>query len=70
MTASKEEKIRLLEEKLQGMTSKSFSKTSAAYGGQGQNLEQFSMKDFNRATNKELMPCPRRPPGKKAAAAE
>lgn len=69
MTASKEEKIRILEEKLNGMNSKSFSKTSAAYG-QGHTLEQFSMKDFNRATNKELMPCPRRPPGKKAAAAE
>ncbi len=58
----------MLEEKLQGMNAKSFTKTSAASGGQGDNLEQFSMKDFNRATNKELMPCPRRPPGKKAAA--
>jgi hypothetical protein len=38
MAASKDEKIRKLEEQLQSMNSKSFSKTSAAYGN-GDTLE-------------------------------
>jgi hypothetical protein len=42
------------------------SKTSDAYGN-GQTLEMFSMAHLNRTKNPDLMPCPRRPPKKKAA---
>ena len=64
---TKEEQIRQLEEKLMEQKAKSFTKTSSAYGN-GDTLEMFSMKHLNRTKNADLMPCPRRPPKKKAAA--
>ena len=70
MEMSKAEKIRMLEVKLQEMNSHKVSKTTGASYGNGSTLERFSMAHLNRSTNKDLMPCPRRPPGKKAAAAE
>ena len=63
---TKEEQIRRLEEQIQNSKAKSMSKTSDAYGN-GATLEMFSMAHLNRTKNPELMPCPRRPPKKKAA---
>jgi hypothetical protein len=37
--------------------------------GNGDTLEQFSMKHLNRTKNPDLMPCPRRP-AKKAKGGE
>jgi hypothetical protein len=65
IATTKEEQIRKLEEELEAMKAKTFTKTSDAYGN-GDTLEQFSMKHLNRTKNPDLMPCPRRPP-KKAA---
>lgn len=45
------------------MKAKSYTKTSDVYGN-GDTLEQFSMKHLNRTKNADLMPCPRRPPKK------
>ena len=64
---TKEEQIRRLEEQLMEQKATAFSKTSSAYGA-GDTLEMFSMKHLNRTKNPDLMPCPRRPPKKKAAA--
>jgi hypothetical protein len=64
---TKEEQIRKLEEDLMTSKAKSFVRTSAAYGA-GDTLEMFSMTHLNRTKNPDLMPCPRRPPKKKAAA--
>ncbi len=63
---TKEEQIRKLEEEIQMSKAKTMSKTSDAYGN-GQTLEMFSMAHLNRTKNPDLMPCPRRPPKKKAA---
>jgi len=55
-----------MEEDLQVMKAKSFTRTSDAYGN-GPTLEQFSMKHLNRTKNPDLMPCPRRPPKKSSS---
>lgn len=68
MASTKEEQIRKLEEELQASKARSFTKTSDVYGN-GDTLEQFSMKHLNRTKNPELMPCPRRP-AKKAKGGE
>lgn len=60
---TKEEQIRKLEEELEALKVKQYSKTSDTYG-KGNNLEEFSMKHLNRRKDKDLMPCPRRPPKK------
>ncbi len=62
-TLTKEEQIRKLEEELEELKVKQYSKTSDAYG-KGNNLEAYSMKHLNRTKNADLMPCPRRPPKK------
>lgn len=43
---------------------KTFSKTNDQYG-KGNNLEAYPMKHLNKKKDKDLMPCPRRPPKKK-----
>ena len=63
---TKDDVIRKLEEEVMRSKAKSMSKTSDAYGN-GQTLEMFSMAHLNRTKNPDLMPCPRRPPKKKAA---
>ena len=63
---TKDDVIRKLEEEVMMSKAKSMSKTSDAYGN-GQTLEMFSMAHLNRTKNPDLMPCPRRPPKKKAA---
>lgn len=60
---TKEEQIRKLEEELDALKVKQYSKTSDTYG-KGNNLEEFSMSHLNRRKDKDLMPCPRRPPKK------
>ncbi len=65
MAPSKEDQIRKLEEQLQQMSAKSFTKSNDSYGC-GPTLEQFSMAHLNRTKNPDLMPCPRRPPKKSA----
>jgi hypothetical protein len=52
-----------LEEELDALKVKTYSKTSSAYGA-GKNLEAYSMSHLNRRKNEELMPCPRKPPKK------
>ena len=64
---TKEEQIRKLEEQIMASKSKTFTQSSSAYGAGG-TLEMFSMAHLNRTKNPDLMPCPRRPPKKKAAA--
>ena len=62
-TKTKDEQIRKLQEDLEQLKAKKYSKTSDAYG-QGKTLEAFPMKHLNIRKNPELMPCPRRPPKK------
>ncbi len=68
-TLTKEEQIRKLEEELTALNAKKYSRTSEAYGA-GNNLEAYPMTHLNKTKNPDLMPCPRRPPGKRKAPAE
>lgn len=60
---TKDEQIRKLEEELEAINAKKYSRTSDAYG-KGTNLEAYPMKHLNIRKNPDLMPCPRRPPKK------
>lgn len=62
-TITKEEQIRKLEEELNSLNVKTFSRTNESYG-KGNNLEAYPMKHLNKKNDKDLMPCPRRPPKK------
>ena len=63
---TKEEKIALLEEELAKMNAKTMTTTANQYGLQRQEvLETFPVSAYNIKKNEDLMPCPRRPPGKK-----
>mmetsp|Transcript_3577 Transcript_3577/g.3513 ORF Transcript_3577/g.3513 Transcript_3577/m.3513 type:complete len:123 (-) Transcript_3577:59-427(-) len=65
-TLTKEEQIRKLEEELNSMNSKSYTRTNDSYGV-GNNLEAYPMKHLNIKKCPDLMPCPRKPPGKKSS---
>jgi len=65
MSLTKEERIAKLEEEMNALKAKNFTTTSTAYGGGGSDLEAFSMKHNHIQKSPDLMPCPRRPPGKK-----
>ena len=65
---TKEEKIAALEAELAKLNAKSMTTTAGSYGrcaAAETPLEMFPTAVHNIKKNEDLMPCPRRPPGKK-----
>ena len=66
MSVTKEERIAALEAEIQALNARKMTTTSAQYGIQREdNLEMFPSGTHNIKKNPDLMPCPRRPVGKK-----
>ena len=62
---TKEERIAALEAEVAALNARSMTTTSAAYGiARAERLEKFQTDVNNIKKNPDLMPCPRRPPGK------
>ena len=67
-SVTKEERIAALEAEMAAMQPSKMTTTSRQYGIQraaADPLETFTSDVFNIKKNPDLMPCPRRPPGKK-----
>ena len=63
---TKDEKIAALQEEYERLNAKTMTTTSTAYGlARPETLEKFPVSAYNITKNEDLMPCPRRPPGKK-----
>ena len=65
---TKEEKIAALEAEMAALNAKTMTTSAQQYGlprEDGKPLEMFVSSSHNIKKNKDLMPCPRRPPGKK-----
>ena len=66
MQVTKDERIAALEAEMAALNARKMTTTSAAYGIQRDDqLEMFTTDVNNIKKNPDLMPCPRRPPGKK-----
>ena len=66
MQVTKDERIAALEAEMAALNARSMTTTAAAYGIQRDDrLEMFVTDVNNIKKNADLMPCPRRPPGKK-----
>ena len=67
-SVTKEEKIAALEAELTRLNAKSMTTSAQSYGrcaAAETPLEMFTTDVHNIKKNEDLMPCPRRPPGKK-----
>ena len=63
---TKEERIAALEAEMAALNARQMTTSSQAIGIKRQdNLEMFPIHTHNIVKNPDLMPCPRRPPGKK-----
>ena len=66
MEITKEERIAALEAEITALNARKMTTTAAQYGiARDDNLEMFPSHHNNIKKNPDLMPCPRRPVGKK-----
>ena len=63
---TKEDRIAALEAEVQALNARKMTTTSGSYGiARDDRLEMFASEVNNIKKNPDLMPCPRRPVGKK-----